>query len=555
MANTVNWHPAEGMRYYNGNKNLKKAGERIDWTPEMIREWAKCASDIYYFLENYMTIITLDDGLVTIKLRDYQKKIIDNIINNKNTIICTSRQAGKTTTLAGIILHYILFQSYKTVAILGNKEKAAKETYKRMQTAYEHLPKWLQQGALTWNKMDLKLENGSEVSVHATSADGTRGMSANFVYIDEASRIEQWEEFSMSVLPTVSSGKTTKIVMTSTPNGLNYFYDYFENAKKPIDQGGNGWAWQEVMWYDVPGRDEAWRLNAMAELNNDPDKFAQEHCCQFMGSSGTLISGWKLKELLKNITLPVYKEANFHQFESPIKGIEYVLIADVSAGKGLDYSAFHIISVSNLPYKQVATFKDNLISPMDYVSIMHMTAKHFNNAYILVETNNMGVEIVNRLWDDFEYENIFYTVASGRAGKKLAGGGEAKDRGIITSKPIRDIGCSMLKLLVESNKLVLNDLRSVSELTTFSKKHNHSIKYEAEEGKTDDLVMGLVLFGWMTNQTLFKNISTTSVFQQMRDVSQQQLEKTLLPIGMVDDGRDEHVEVKMDDGIWHSSNF
>ncbi len=549
------WIPHEGMRFYNGNKNLKRAGELIDWTPEMVQEWAKCANDIYYFIENYVKIVHLDLGLVNFKLRDYQRKIVELVVDNKNTIINTCRQCGKTTSIAAIILHYILFNEHKSVAILANKEDAAKETFKRLQTAYENLPKWLQQGALTWNKGDLKLENGCTVSVHGTSSDAIRGKAINFLYIDEAARIEQWAEFSMSVLPTVSSGKTTKVVMTSTPNGLNYFYEYFEAAKKSVDHGGNGWAWHEVMWNEVPGRDEAWRKQTLAELNNDLDKFAQEYECQFMGSSGTLITGWKLKQLMAGVStmLPIYQESNLHQFEKPEKGKPYVIIADVSAGKGLDYSAFHVIDVSKIPYVQVATYKDNMTTPIDYVTVIHTMAKHYNDAYVLVETNAMGGEVVDRLWEDFDYENIFYTESAGRAGKRLTpgGGGKSTNRGIITSKPIRDTGCSMLKLLIEQNQLLLNDMRTVEELTTFSKKTPTAAKYEAEEGKTDDLTMGLVLFGWMTNQEFFKEIANSSVLQHMRDRSQQQIEDSMLPMGGLDAGQEDPEQLHiMDNDVW-----
>ncbi len=534
---------------YRGNQNLKKSGIAIEWTPELIKEYIKCRDDIIYFAETYFKIIT-EDGMVNIKLRDYQKEFILSMKENRYTVCLMGRQQGKTESVRIFMIHYLLFNEYKTIGVLANKEATAMEILSKIQISYEQLPNWLQIGVVEWNKGTFVLENGSRILASSTTSDSIRGFTLHAVLIDEAAHIEKWDSFYASVLPTISAGKSTKLIMVSTPNGLNHMYDIWSKSER----GLNEFYRIKATWRDVPGRTNAWKEMQLGLMNNDQAKFEQEYEVEFIGSSGTLISGWKLKELINDITLlPIHKEFNLHQFEKPEKGKPYVIIADVSAGKGLDYSAFHVIDVSKIPYVQVATYKDNMTTPIDYVTVIHTMAKHYNDAYVLVETNAMGGEVVDRLWDDFDYENIFYTESAGRAGKRLTagGGGKATNRGIITSKPVRDTGCSMLKLLIEQNQLLLNDMRTVEELTTFSKKTPQAAKYEAEEGKTDDLTMGLVLFGWMTNQEFFKEIANSSVLQHMRDRSQQQIEESMLPMGGLDTGEEDPEKLHiMDNDVW-----
>jgi len=520
----------EEYRTYLGNANLKRQGVDISWTEDMIREYVSCAKDPIYFAQNYIQIVHVDHGLIPIDLYDYQREIIEKTTNNRRTCVVTSRQAGKTTTAVCLILHYILFNDYKLVALLANKGDAAREILDRIKTAYEALPKWLQQGVVEWNKGSVEFENGSKIVAAATSSSAIRGKSVSFLYIDETAFVENWDEFFASVFPTISSGTTTKILLTSTPNGLNHFYKTCEGAKSMK----NGYEFVRVMWYDVPGRDEKWKEETLAAMDFDHEKFSQEMECEFIGSSGTLISGGKLKQLVYRD--PLEERGGLTMYYRPQPNRNYVIVVDVSRGKGLDYSAFQVIDITKMPYVQVCTFRDNMITPMDYASVLHQFGKFYNEAQIMVEVNDIGEQVASTLNEDFEYENMLFTESSGRSGKRLTTGFSSKgDKGIRTTKTVKSIGCSILKLLIEQDQLILNDFNTIKELSTFSKK---GVSWEAESGCHDDLVMGLVLFAWLSNQKFFKELTDINTISQLRDMNEEQLLNELTPFGIIDTGHD-----------------
>ena len=400
-------------RGYLGNSYLKKIGEQIEFTPEMLKEYMKCADDPVYFAEQYIKIVHVDHGLIPMDMYDYQKDITRKITDSRRVAVLTSRQAGKTTTAVAVILHYILFNEFKTVAILANKGDAAREVLGRVQLAYEALPKWMQQGIEEWNKGNITLENGCKIYAGTTTSSAIRGKSISFLYLDEVAFIEGFDEFFASVYPTISSGKTTKLLMTSTPNGLNHFWKTCKGAK----EGTNGYEYVEVMWYDVPGRDDAWKDETLEALDFDIEKFNQEYCCQFLGSSGTLISGAKLKELAPS--RPLHEAEGITQYEAVQQEHAYVMVVDVSRGKGLDYSAFNIIDTTEMPYKQVAVFRDNMIGPIDFASVIYRLGKMYNEAAILVEINDIGEQVSDTLLMDYGYENLLYTESAGRSGKRV----------------------------------------------------------------------------------------------------------------------------------------
>lgn len=519
--------------YYLGNPSLKKARVPINWTPEMIAEILKCKEDPVYFAEKYIKVVHVDHGFIPIKLYDYQKEIVNSITTNRNVAVVTSRQAGKTTTAAAVILHYILFNSHKIVALLANKGDAAREILDRIKLAYEALPDWLQSGVSIWNKGSIELENGCKVIAAATSSSAIRGKSVAFLYIDEAAFVANWDEFMSSVFPTISSGKETKILLTSTPNGLNHYYQICEGAREKK----NGYDFIEVSWERVPGRDEAWKKQALAALNFDTEKFSQEYECQFLGSSGTLISGAALK-ILKALE-PIQRHNGLKMYIEPQKGHRYSIAVDVSRGKGLDYSAFQVIDITTMPYQQVCTFKNNNITPLDYTSIIFKIAKAYNDASVLVEINDIGGQVADSLFNDYEYENLVYTENGGVKGKIIStgfGNNKSLDRGIRTTKTVKSIGCSMLKLLIEQKQLTINDGDTIYELSRFSKKAN---SYEAEQGCNDDLVMGLVLFAWMSDQPYFKELTDINTLVHLRDSSDDEIENELTPFGFITTGHEE----------------
>ena len=522
------------VRGYNGNANLKKKGIEIEWTQDKIQEFIKCANDPSYFAEKYINIVHVDRGLIPIELYDYQREIIEKITNNRRCTVVTSRQAGKTTTAVCVILHYVLFNEHKTVALLANKGDAAREILDRVKIAYEALPKWLQQGVLEWNKGSVEFENGCKIIASATSSSAIRGKSISFLYIDETAFVENWDEFFASVFPTISSGNTTKILLTSTPNGLNHFYKTCEGA----EQGTNGYEFVRVLWNDVPGRDEAWKQETLSSMDYDYEKFSQEFECQFLGSSGTLIEGNKLKALVHK--RPLRESNGLFMYEEPKPESTYITVVDVSRGKGLDYSAFQVIDVSKMPYRQVCVFRDNHTTPVEYAEIIHRTVKHYNESVALIEVNDIGEQISDLLHYDFEYENILYTESAGRSGKRISSGfGKNVDKGIRTTKTVKAVGCSILKLLIEQDQLILQDFNTIKELSTFSRK---GVSYEAESGCHDDLVMGLVLFAWVSDQQYFKEMTDIHTLRALRERNEEEMMEELLPFGFHDDGMpDENV--------------
>lgn len=495
---------------YMGNPNIPRAGSKKNWTLDTIKEYQKCMEDPVYFAETYFKIVHVDHGLIPLSLYDFQKETIQAYLKHRKIILNCARQIGKTTVATVIILHFVLFNKSKSVALLANKADSAREILSRIQLAYEYLPDWLKGGVKEWNKGSVIFENGSKIVAAASSSSAIRGKSQAMLYIDETAFVPNWDEFAASVLPTLASGKETKLVFTSTPHGLNHFYEYCEAAK----QGLNGFHYIEVPWWKIPTRDEAWRLQALAELKFDQQQFDVEYCCEFVGSSGTLLSGSCLKRL-KSASFEFSNDKGLIQYEAPKKlliedGVvketdhTYILVSDVSRGKALDYSAFSIIDVTTLPYKQVCTFRNNVISPREYAGIIHAVAKAYNSAYVLIENNDLGAQVCDIIHEEFEYENILWTEGGGRAGKRIASGSRnSQELGVKTTKTTKSIGCAVAKLIIESNQLEIVDKETIKEFNRFSQSGQ---SYEAEEGAHDDLVMGIILFSWLTTDIWFKNL-------------------------------------------------
>jgi hypothetical protein len=519
------------FRPYLGNKKLKRIGVKQSMTQDQVDEYIRCAQDPEYFINRYVKIITLDRGLVNIDLFDWQKKAVTTISDSRQVIIKAGRQIGKTTVTVGVILWYILFNEAKTVAILANKAKTAREILNRIKTAYEELPHWIQQGVRVWNKGDIELENMSRVLADSTASSAIRGWSINFLYLDEFAFVPNniAEEFFTSVYPTITSGETAKILISSTPNGMNHYYKMWIDAV----EGRNGFKTIDANWRSVPGRTAEWAERQKKALGEE--KYMQEMECEFHGSSGTLISGRVLK------TLAFVKPETFESivglcfYEKPQPAQKYVLVADTSRGKGLDYSAFVVVDVTEIPYRVVCTYKDNDISPILYPSIIAKMAKWYNEAYALIEINDNGQQVVDSLFDDYEYENILSTqVSKGKVTLSWAMGGSGAARGIVTTKSVKRLGCSLMKTLIEEYKLTFQDFNIISELSTFINKRN---SYEADEGSNDDLVMCLVLFSWMTNQPFFSDLCNTNIKEKLYREQMAQIDNQMLPSPIYNDGQ------------------
>jgi len=520
---------------YLGNPNLKKANVSQEWTKEEVQEYARCMSDPQYFIENYIMIVSLDEGLVPFKMYDFQKEMVGTFHNNRFTICKLPRQSGKSTTIIAYLLHYVLFNPSVNVAILANKAATARDLLGRLQLAYEHLPKWLQQGVMSWNKGSLELENGSKILASSTSASAVRGGSYNIIFLDEFAYVPSnvAEQFFSSVYPTISSGKTTKVMIVSTPHGMNMFYKLWNDAENQR----NSYIPIEVHWSEIPGRDEAWKAETIK--NTSEQQFNTEFNCEFLGSIDTLIAARKLRVL--SYIPPIQSNAGLDVFEKPLKDHTYVMTADVSRGTSNDYSAFLVFDVSQMPYKVVAKYRDNEIKPLLFPAKIYDVAKAYNQSFVLIEVNDIGEQVASTMQFDLEYDNLIMASMRGRAGQILGGGfsGGRAQLGVRTTKAVKRIGCSNLKQMIEDDKLIIQDLQIINELSTFIVKGQ---SFEADSGCTDDLVACLFMFAWATDQTYFKELTDMDIRQTMMAEQQDMLEQDMAPFGFIDNGVDDPLE-------------
>ena len=528
-------------QHYLGNPLLKKSNVPVEWTKEQILEYQKCMEDPLHFIQNYIRIVSLDEGLVPFTMFPFQKDMVGTIHSNRFTICRMPRQSGKSTTMVSYILHYVLFNPSMNVAILANKASTARDILGRLQLAYENLPKWLQQGVMSWNKGSLELENGSKIVASSTSSSAVRGGSFNMIFLDEFAFVPTnvASDFFSSVYPTISSGKSTKVIIVSTPNGMNLFYKLWTDAENKR----NSYNIIDVHWSEVPGRDDKWREETIA--NTSEEQFQREFECEFLGSSNTLIHPSKIKTMA--FQNPIESNAGLDMYERPNPANTYVVIADVSRGTNNDYSAFIVFDVSTVPYRIVAKYRDNEIKPMLFPNIIHDVAKAYNQAYVMVEVNDIGEQVASALQFDLEYENLIMASMRGRAGQVVGGGfsGGKAQLGVRTTKAVKKMGCSNIKQIIETDKLIINDYNLINEWSTFILKGQ---SYEAEEGHCDDLAMCCVLFGWLVQQTYFKELTDDDIRARMYAEQQGQLEQDMAPFGFMDNGIDDpHGETVIDE--------
>ena len=499
------------------NPNIKKIGLTEEYSKEQVEEYIKCSKDPVYFIENYVKIISLDKGLVLFKLRGYQKKLIQGYFDNDKVTVLSSRQSGKTSTTVAFILWYVLFNSDKTVGILANKGSTAREILARLYTSLENIPFFLQPGVKALNKGSVEFGNNTRIISSATSDSALRGSSINFLYLDEFAHVPNADEFFKSMFPTISSGETTKIVISSTPCGLNLFHKIWKDAVEhrsafiPI----------EVAWHEVPGRDELWKEKQIEVLGEHG--FRQEYGNEFLGSANTLIAGYKLQELAWEP--PINFDSKTVVLENKKEDHNYVAVVDVSKGVNADYSTVTIIDITEVPYKTVSTFRDNQIRPMVFPQLIVGMAKQYNEAYILVERNSMGQGVVDSIFYDYDYENVFSTANFGRRGQVLSVGASNKFMlGVEMTKNVKRIGSSTLKALVEENKLINFTSDQVLELYNFVAVAD---SFQADSGKNDDLVMNLVLFAWAINQDYYQDLTNSNIHREFNPIDEEDYD--LLP--------------------------
>ena len=516
---------------YLGNPNVKRDGVQQQWTPELVQEYAKCMKDPVYFAQKYIKVISLDRGLVPFDLYPYQENMFGHFNTNRFNIVLACRQSGKSISSCAYLLWFALFHSEKTIAILANKGATAREMLGRITLMLENLPFFLQPGCKALNKGSIEFSNNSRIIAAATSGSSIRGMSVNLLYLDEFAFVERAAEFYTSTYPVVSAGKDTKIIITSTANGIgNIYHKIWEGAV----QGVNEFKPFRVDWWDVPGRDEAWKLQTIA--NTSKLQFDQEFGNTFFGTGDTLINAETLMSLraqnpkthLEGGDLLIYKETE--------RGHEYIMCVDVSKGRGQDYSTFTLIDISVRPFEQVAVYRNNTISPILYPNIIYKYAKSYNNAYIVVESNDQGGVVCNGLYHELEYENLHVTSSVKSSGL-----------GIEMNRKVKRLGCSAIKDIIENNKLNIVDENTILEISTFEARGQ---SYEASDGNHDDIMMNLVMFGYFVSTQFFADMTDIDLKQFMFEQKMKEIEDDIVPFGFIDDGSTHIETVNRQESPW-----
>lgn len=517
---------------YLGNAKLKKAGVKQEFTPEQIQEFVRCSQDPMYFIKKYVKIVDQNKGFVLVDPYPYQEKLVTQFNDNRFSIVLCSRRTGKTTAYIIFVLWFILFNEHKNIYILANRAKGARSILSRVRDAYEALPMWLQQGVMEWNKGSIELENGCKVVADSTSSSAARGENIDVLILDEFAFVpnSMQDEFWRSVYPTITAGKSTKVIIVSTPNGLNMFYKLWEDAKA----GRNSYVPFTVHWTEVPGRDEKWVKDTIANMGKAG--FEQEYELDFIGASAsTLIPSKSLRNLV--YATPLYSKECLDVYAEPLKEKEYLITVDVSRGEEKDFSAFVVFDITQMPYTIVAKYRNNKISPMEYPSVIVNTARKYNEAMLLVELNDTGGEVADIIKNDFEYDNMFTTMMDKKFGQpKLSiEHGKKFKLGVMTSRTVKNVGCANLKSMIEENQLIVRDFDIISELSTFKSRGS---SFAAEKGASDDLAMSLVLFSWLTGQKYFKELSKSSIRNVVKEKAEEEM---IRPI--VGDSEENQVDV------------
>ncbi len=505
------------IQSYLGNPNVKRDGVLQAWDPKLLKEYQRCMKDPVYFAENYVKVISLDDGLVPFKLYPYQQKMFEHFNEHRYNIVLACRQSGKSISACAYLLWFALFHSEKTVAVLANKGATAREMLSRITLMLENIPFFLQPGCKALNKGSIEFSNNSRIIAAATSGSSIRGLSVNLLYLDEFAFVERATEFYTSTYPVVSAGKDTKIIVTSTANGLgNMFYKIWEGAL----QKTNEFKSFRVDWWDVPGRDEEWKNQTIA--NTSQLQFDQEFGNTFFGTGDTLINAETLMSMRAKNPIGMLEGGDLLIYEKTRKDHEYIMTVDVSKGRGQDYSSFNLIDISVRPFRQVAVYRNNTISPILFPNIIYKYANSYNNAYVVVESNDQGSVVCNGLYHELEYENIHVESSV-----------KADAIGINVTRKVKRLGCSAIKDLLENSKLKIVDENTIVEISTFVARGQ---SYEASDGNNDDLMMNLVMFGYFASTQYFGDMTDIDIKQMLFEKKMKEIEDDIVPFGFVDDG-------------------
>ena len=517
---------------YLGNPQVKRDGVAEEWTEEKIKEYRKCMGDPSYFCRKYVKVINLDNGLVNFNLYPYQEKMFEHFESNRFSIVLACRQSGKSISSVGYLLWYALFHPEKTIAILANKGATAREMLARVTLMLENLPFFLQPGCKALNKGSLEFSNNSRIIAAATSGSSIRGMSVNLLFLDEFAFVERAAEFYTSTYPVISSGKDTKVIITSTANGIG---NQYEKIWTGAVQGVNEYKPFRVDWWDVPGRDEKWKRQTIA--NTSQLQFDQEFGNTFFGTGDTLINAETLMGLRSSNPTAVLEGGDCLVYNEPVKGHEYIMTVDVSKGRGQDYSTFNVIDITERPFKQVCTYRNNTISPLLFPNIIYKYANLYNEPWVVVESNDQGTVVCNGLYYDLEYENLHTSSAV-----------KANSLGIEMNRKVKRLGCSSIKDILENNKLTIVDENTILEISTFTSRGQ---SYEASDGNHDDLMMNLVMFGYFVSTQFFADMTDINLKQMMFEEKMKKINDDVVPFGFIDDGSDYIAEKESTYEGWH----
>ena len=518
---------------YLGNVNVKRDGVVQEWTQDLVLEYAKCMGDPIYFAEKYCKVISLDKGLVPFELYPYQKKMFKQFQENRFNVILACRQSGKSISACAYLLWFTLFNSEKTVAILANKGATAREMLSRVTLMLENIPFFLQPGSKALNKGSLEFSNNSRIIAAATSGSSIRGLSVNLLYLDEFAFVEKAAEFYTSTYPVVSAGKDTKIIITSTANGIgNTYYDIWQGAI----QGINEFKSFRVDWWDVPGRDENWKEQTIA--NTSQLQFDQEFGNTFFGTGDTLINAETLMSLRAKDPKEVQENGDLLIYEKSVKGHDYIMTVDVSKGRGQDYSTFNLIDISVRPFAQVAVYRNNTISPLLFPNIIYKWAGVYNKAYVVIESNDQGTLVCNGLYRELEYDNVHMESVV-----------KADKIGIEITKKTKRLGCSAIKDILENKKLEISDENTILEISTFTARGQ---SYQASDGNHDDLMMNLVLFGYFASTQYFADLTDINIKNLLFENRLKEIQDDIVPFGFVDDGEQHKRDLDDRDNPWYT---
>lgn len=479
--------------------------------------------DPAYFATKYCKIISLDRGLVPFELYPYQQKMFGAFNEHRFNIVLACRQSGKSISACAYLLWFALFHSEKTIAVLANKGATAREMLSRITLMLENIPFFLQPGCKALNKGSIEFSNNSRILAAATSGSSIRGLSVSLLYLDEFAFVERAAEFYTSTYPVISSGKETKVIVTSTANGIgNQFHKIWEGAV----QGVNEFKSFRVDWWDVPGRDEDWKKQTIA--NTSQLQFDQEFGNTFFGTGDTLINAETLLGFRAQPYTETLESGDLKVYNKPIDKHDYIMTVDVSKGRGQDYSTFTLIDISVRPFTQVAVYRNNTISPILFPSIIYKYAKSYNNAYVVIESNDQGTVVCNGLYHDLEYENVHVESAI-----------KANAIGIEITRKTKRLGCSAIKDILENHKLNIVDEQTILEISTFEARGQ---SYEASDGNHDDLMMNLVMFGYFVSTQYFSDMTDINLKEMLFKNKMKQIEDDMVPFGFIDDGQ-AHIDV------------